>query len=196
MSQYRITKEYGPEDLKTVSLREYVSMSTKEKSDGEKLDELEEAYASTCGELAQANRAVQILSEALATAAGLIEMAHSRRASWTKHLDLHYILAQIAGDPLKASTTLLNRVHGVYAWMFPQRVVTRCQWDRMRPYVAPRIYRRDKHTCVYCGSRKKLTIDHVVPVSKGGRHIDSNLVTCCNSCNLSKGDKTLDEWKR
>jgi len=53
-----------------------------------------------------------------------------------------------------------------------------------------RIYKRDGHKCVYCGSNKNLTIDHVLPKSRGGTNRWTNLVTCCGSCNRKKGDKT------
>ena len=53
--------------------------------------------------------------------------------------------------------------------------------------------RRDGYTCVYCGSKKNLTIDHILPKSKGGGNTWSNLVTCCSPCNLKKGDKLLHE---
>jgi 5-methylcytosine-specific restriction endonuclease McrA len=53
-----------------------------------------------------------------------------------------------------------------------------------------RIYKRDGYKCVYCGSNKNLTIDHVLPKSRGGTNRWTNLVTCCGSCNRKKGDKT------
>ena len=56
-----------------------------------------------------------------------------------------------------------------------------------------RIYKRDNYECVYCGSKKTLTIDHVIPKSKGGKNSWENLVTSCFKCNLKKGDKTLEE---
>ena len=56
-----------------------------------------------------------------------------------------------------------------------------------------RIMRRDGHSCVYCGSKKNLTIDHIVPKSKGGENTWMNLVTCCSPCNFKKGDKLLHE---
>lgn len=57
------------------------------------------------------------------------------------------------------------------------------------------IFQRDNYTCKYCGERvKKLECDHVVPVSRGGTHEDSNLVTACFKCNRSKRDKLLEEW--
>lgn len=48
--------------------------------------------------------------------------------------------------------------------------------------------------CVYCGEKTKLTLDHVVPLSRGGIHGLENLVGACSSCNSSKGDKLIDEW--
>lgn len=57
------------------------------------------------------------------------------------------------------------------------------------------IFRRDKFKCVYCGEnvKNKLTIDHVIPKSKGGKNTWQNLVTCCKSCNIKKDNKTLEE---
>nr|WP_290439438.1 HNH endonuclease [Leptolyngbya sp. 'hensonii'] len=49
----------------------------------------------------------------------------------------------------------------------------------------------DGHACQYCGSTKKLTLDHVIPKSKGGLHSWDNVVTACEPCNLKKGDKLL-----
>lgn len=48
--------------------------------------------------------------------------------------------------------------------------------------------------CAYCGKKAKLTLDHVVPLSKGGKHSKDNVVPACSHCNSSKGNKTLDEW--
>lgn len=56
-----------------------------------------------------------------------------------------------------------------------------------------RIYKRDNNQCVYCESKKHLTIDHVIPKSKGGNNSWKNLVTCCLACNLKKGNKTPEE---
>ena len=56
-----------------------------------------------------------------------------------------------------------------------------------------RIYKRDGHQCTYCGNRKNLTIDHIIPKSKGGQNTWMNLVTCCSSCNRLKDDRTPEE---
>ena len=52
------------------------------------------------------------------------------------------------------------------------------------------VLRRDKHACQYCGSTRQLTLDHVIPVSKGGNHTWDNIVTACEKCNNGKGDRT------
>ncbi len=54
------------------------------------------------------------------------------------------------------------------------------------------IFKRDGNKCVYCRSNKDLTIDHVIPKSKGGKNTWENLVTCCQTCNIRKGDHSLN----
>jgi len=49
------------------------------------------------------------------------------------------------------------------------------------------ILERNKHRCYYCGKKlKRLTMDHVVPLSKGGKHTKENIVPACKSCNSRK----------
>lgn len=55
------------------------------------------------------------------------------------------------------------------------------------------ILKRDGFCCVYCESTSELTVDHVVPKSKGGRSTWENLVTACRSCNNRKDDKLPHE---
>jgi 5-methylcytosine-specific restriction endonuclease McrA len=55
------------------------------------------------------------------------------------------------------------------------------------------IFKRDNHECQYCGLGKDLTLDHVIPRSKGGRSTWKNLVTACKTCNASKGDYSPEE---
>lgn len=54
---------------------------------------------------------------------------------------------------------------------------------------------RYSNCCVYCGEARSLTIDHVVPLAKGGRDEPSNIVPACKPCNSSKGAKLLAEWR-
>ena len=56
------------------------------------------------------------------------------------------------------------------------------------------ILARDDYVCQYCGERKRvLTVDHVVPRHKGGRHTWENLVCCCMDCNNRKGSRTPEQ---
>ena len=64
------------------------------------------------------------------------------------------------------------------------------------PLSRENIYRRDNYECVYCGdgNRKTLTLDHVIPQSKGGKDSWDNLVTACRKCNSEKSNLTLEEY--
>lgn len=55
------------------------------------------------------------------------------------------------------------------------------------------IYKRDGNKCMYCGSTKHLTIDHIIPRSKGGGDNYFNLVVACSKCNTKKGDRLLEQ---
>lgn len=61
---------------------------------------------------------------------------------------------------------------------------------KMPPVNRREVLRRDKHQCQYCGSVKQLTLDHVIPRSKGGKHSWDNVVIACEPCNSRKGDRT------
>ncbi len=50
------------------------------------------------------------------------------------------------------------------------------------------VFARDDWTCQYCGSRTQLTVDHVIPRSKGGGSTWDNIVAACAPCNRRKGD--------
>ena len=56
------------------------------------------------------------------------------------------------------------------------------------------LFARDGWKCVYCGTAAgRLTLDHVIPRSKGGDSVWENVVTACAPCNLRKGDRLLEE---
>lgn len=55
---------------------------------------------------------------------------------------------------------------------------------------------RDNYTCQYCGAspgRALLTLDHVIPRSRGGQTTWDNVATACRACNMRKGDRTPEE---
>jgi 5-methylcytosine-specific restriction endonuclease McrA len=56
------------------------------------------------------------------------------------------------------------------------------------------IIRRDSFTCQYCGAKTQdLTIDHIIPRSRGGADTWENLVAACHYCNNKKGNRTPEE---
>ena len=55
------------------------------------------------------------------------------------------------------------------------------------------VFRRDNSRCQYCGSHHFLTLDHVVPRSRGGKDTWENLTTACQACNTRKGDMSPEE---
>ena len=82
---------------------------------------------------------------------------------------------------------------------------------KLKKHIKSKIFIRDGYKCVYCGKSlddrippppnhwyferlKHLTdktIDHIIPLSKGGRNEENNLVACCEKCNRFKADKIL-----
>jgi 5-methylcytosine-specific restriction endonuclease McrA len=58
---------------------------------------------------------------------------------------------------------------------------TDAQWTQLK--------RNFNQRCAYCRKKRRLTRDHVIPLSKGGSHTVSNIVPACQSCNSSKGTK-------
>lgn len=51
------------------------------------------------------------------------------------------------------------------------------------------IYARDNYRCVKCGDTEDLEIDHIYPISKGGKSDLDNLQTLCHNCNYQKGNR-------
>ncbi len=63
------------------------------------------------------------------------------------------------------------------------------------PLSNPNLFRRDLNICAYCGNQQndsKLTRDHIVPKSRGGKNLWTNCVTACKRCNNYKGDYMLE----
>ncbi len=80
----------------------------------------------------------------------------------------------------------------------PWPSVVRLKWYVRVPYKhimlnRKNILRRDGYRCQYCGRREDLTVDHVIPRSRGGRDTWENLVTACTRCNSRKGNRTPEE---
>ena len=74
--------------------------------------------------------------------------------------------------------------------------VIRMIYKNCVPYTKKNVMCRDNYKCVYCGSTKELlTIDHIIPISRGGETSFENCVTSCRVCNSKKKDRTPSEAK-
>jgi len=103
---------------------------------------------------------------------------------WIERADTDRMI-KTAGQPIPAPEVVVCKKYGERP---PQRV----------SFNRPNLYRRDEHTCQYCGAElppRKLTIDHVTPRSKGGPTTWENCVAACESCNARKADKMPKEAK-
>lgn len=69
------------------------------------------------------------------------------------------------------------------------------QWQPSKALRAA-VYERDNHTCVYCGSKDGLSLDHKTPEMHGGDHSFDNLQTTCRPCNARKRDLTDEEYRK
>ena len=91
--------------------------------------------------------------------------------------------------PLRSST-------GSFIWPHVIRLVHYVRVPRaiQRKISRRALFARDGWRCAYCGTTNgRLTLDHIVPRSKGGESIWENVVTACAPCNLRKGDRTLEQ---
>ena len=67
------------------------------------------------------------------------------------------------------------------------------------PEVRKYVFQRDKYQCQSCGktaNETNLTIDHIIPLARGGQNDISNLHTLCFTCNQQKSDKTDHRFRR
>ena len=106
-------------------------------------------------------------------------LVYKGKAEVIEHLD----------RPLRSAT-------GNFVWPHVIRLVHYVRVPRavQRKISRRALFARDGWRCVYCGTNGgRLTLDHVVPRSKGGESIWENVVTACAPCNLRKGDRTLEQ---
>ena len=92
-------------------------------------------------------------------------------------------------QPLRSATDTYPRPHVI-------RLVTYVRVPRtlQRKFSRRALFARDGWRCVYCGtSGGRLTLDHVVPRSRGGESVWENVVTSCAPCNMRKGNRLPEE---
>ena len=84
--------------------------------------------------------------------------------------------------------------------MIPPRVIVLSRYQKCPPrhvkFNRRNIFIRDQHTCQYCGcqpAEDDLTIDHIIPRSRGGKTTWDNVVLACTRCNMAKGSRLPPE---
>jgi 5-methylcytosine-specific restriction endonuclease McrA len=90
----------------------------------------------------------------------------------------------------------LHSASSTFPWPHVIRLVTYVRVPRgvKRKISRRALFARDNWRCVYCGTASgRLTLDHVVPRSRGGDSVWENVVTSCAPCNLRKGNRLLHE---
>ena len=90
----------------------------------------------------------------------------------------------------------LHSASSTFPWPHVIRLITYVRVPRavQRKISRRALFARDGWRCVYCGNGAgRLTLDHVVPRSRGGESVWENVVTACAPCNHRKGSRTLEE---
>ena len=99
---------------------------------------------------------------------------------------------------VKATTKVITSPEKTWEMLVPAVIrlisLVRSVYRTRVPFSKKNVLHRDNFTCQYCGIKmKKMTIDHVLPVSRGGKSTFENCVASCKPCNNVKNDKTPRE---
>jgi 5-methylcytosine-specific restriction endonuclease McrA len=108
----------------------------------------------------------------------------------------HVLLYKRKAELVETLDRPLRSAEASFPWPHVVRLVSYVRVPRaaQRRISRRALFARDGWECVYCGmSGVRLTLDHVVPRSRGGDSVWENVVTSCAPCNLRKGDRSLQE---
>jgi len=105
------------------------------------------------------------------------------------------------GETIREVTGGISRLTGLRSTIDLQSIIACAGHIFQKPRLIPpltnrALFRRDLHACLYCGvtfGDRELTRDHIVPKSRGGRDIWTNVVSACKRCNQRKGCRTPEE---
>ena len=116
---------------------------------------------------------------------------------WRKALCLLY---KGKTEVLKYSETIIRNCEGVITRLpIVMRLIKifRLIYRNKVPFTKKNIFVRDGYKCMYCGTSGsvKLTIDHIIPLSRNGKTNFENCVSACRPCNNKKGRRTPSEAK-
>lgn len=100
-------------------------------------------------------------------------------------------------EVLKYTDKVISNINNSFVMKIPAVIklvkLIRSLYRNRVPFSKKNVMVRDGYECVYCGATERLTIDHILPASRGGKSTFENCVTACGECNAKKGDKTPSE---
>jgi len=108
----------------------------------------------------------------------------------------HVLVFKGKAEVLETLDRPLRSATSTFVWPHVIRLVNYVRVPRrvQRKISRRALFARDGWRCVYCGSTAgRLTLDHVIPRSRGGGSVWENVVTSCSPCNLRKGNMTPAE---
>ena len=107
----------------------------------------------------------------------------------------------------------VKTVHDLLYWQYAKLIARSAGYDRNYGFIMERFkklqsgevnwsgsireYIKERDVtgeCIYCGSKTGLSVDHLIPRSRGGPESSDNAVMACKTCNSSRGDKGIYEW--
>jgi 5-methylcytosine-specific restriction endonuclease McrA len=107
----------------------------------------------------------------------------------------HVLVFKGRAEVIEELATPLHSATDTYPWPHVIRLLAYVRVPRsVRRKISRRVlFARDEWRCQYCGTVGKLTLDHVVPRSRGGDSVWENVVASCAPCNMRKGDRLPEE---
>jgi 5-methylcytosine-specific restriction endonuclease McrA len=109
---------------------------------------------------------------------------------------------QKSADYRKLNAEKIKQGHKDWASKNPQAIKAHSKKRKavMRGAEAKKITHKEianlmAQNCFYCGSNQEIQLDHIFPISRGGKHQIGNLVAACKKCNISKNKWFITEWR-
>lgn len=118
---------------------------------------------------------------------------HLGRVAYTLGEKLHRIRGGF--NAVTGQRTVIE-VHSIIATHGDQRAIRKARRRYVPPLANATLFRRDGNLCLYCGGRherRELSRDHVLPLSRGGLDVWTNVVTACKRCNCLKAGRSPEE---
>ena len=124
----------------------------------------------------------QAASQARRTSDGRERARNEARYPSERDKRIAYATAYFQKNPHVAQATKRNRRSA-----FAKGRVSPTDWQKL--------CRRYGGRCAYCGIKARLTMDHVIPLVRGGTNLIGNILPACNSCNCRKQGRFIMEWR-